>query len=135
MKKLLILMLLLLSVNVSAFIRPIDYNGVKIKFYYDIDREPCLDTIKSVPPEYFDGLSYIKFHKTNKLVLGYYWINTGIDIFEDCSIDTLVHELAHHCQIQRKDYFYQALNHNGKFLPCLFQRVLDIVLFLIQACL
>lgn len=90
-----------------------------IKTYGNIDKEKYIEYLNEIPEKYYYDLKYIKIFEDNPNgILGYYWINNGVDIFRDSGEDTLIHELAHHCQIKKGDTLYQAINHIGYFNSC-----------------
>jgi len=90
-----------------------------LKTYGDVNKEHYQAMLNRFPEKYYYDLKYIKvFEQKSVLCLGQYWINNGIDIFWDSGEVTLIHELAHHCQIRKGDTLYQAINHEGNFDIC-----------------
>lgn len=74
----------------------------------------------SIPLEYYIGVKYIKFFdKQTKNCGMYWWDYNGIDILGGCwQEETIVHELAHHCQKIAGDSLYQGYRHIGQFDNC-----------------
>lgn len=102
-----------------------DYNGVIIKFYSDgINETEAYKQMDLINESYFEGVQYIRYHEeTSRSALGlYWWWSRGIDIYEcnpNCNPAILIHELAHHCQYRRGDFWIHGLKHSGHFQECL----------------
>ena len=79
-----------------------------------------LDGMQGIPSKYFEGIRAICVYERNHpTALGHYYLGGKINLYtNDWDKETLIHELAHHCQMQRKDTWYNAMNHLGKFNEC-----------------
>lgn len=129
---LLLLLVIILSNTILAYVKPEYYEGVQIKFYDEVNKTECYEMFGSVPDEYYEKLNYIKiydedarrangkyYYASFETIMGLYFLNSGIVLYNGCTRSTFIHELAHHCQIRRGDTFYLALNHIGNFEPCM----------------
>jgi len=108
-----------LSSQSDAYVPSQEYKDVRVKFYGDIiSEEGCIEIFDRIPEEYYEDLNYIRVFEWNKNRVhgGYYWWQTKmIDLFEDCNLETLIHELAHHKQIKVGDNFEEIMRHRGNF--------------------
>lgn len=120
---LIILALLLLAITVYpvfAYVEPVDYHGIPLKFYHeDSDREKAIEALDEIPFRYYEGIKYIKFFKITGEPCAMYNLYSGLEFRRGCFDRVrLIHELAHHCQILRGDSYYNVLKHSGKFDEC-----------------
>jgi len=114
-------LLITLIVSTTAYVPIESHYGVKIKFYDTRLRDSCLANIAQIQPEYLEGVNYIRVYQRglNKRYSGLYWrFGRNIDLFDSCSMETLIHELAHHCQYKRGDSAWQGSQHIGHFQEC-----------------
>ena len=93
MKKILLLMFVLILLSSFA-------SAIKINYYhYKINQDDCRLVLESIPERYYEGIRYIDFYiiDNNDYIDGYYipYLNI-IRTFDNCSLTTLIHELAHH---------------------------------------
>lgn len=115
------LTLLLVVTQGSAYVPIEEHNGIKYKFYTETYKDYCFDIMNQISPKYLEGIKLIRIYAggINKQYFGTYTpIISIIDDFSWCSKDTIIHELAHHCQIKRGDTITQAKNHIGHFNEC-----------------
>jgi len=114
------LILITLSTLSFGYVKPEEYEGVKIKFYDNTTKEQCYDLFKLIPSRYYEGLNYIKVHnyKRGDDALGLYFWRNGIGLYNGCKDWVLIHELAHHCQGRRGDSLWQGYKHSGHFDEC-----------------
>lgn len=93
MKKLIILIMVLILV--SSFVSAINVNY----YHYKINQDDCRLVLESIPERYYEGIKYIGFYimDNDDYIDGYYipYVNI-IRTFDNCSLITLIHELAHH---------------------------------------
>lgn len=116
---LIILFLTLLLTPVSSYVPVEERKGIKWKFYIDFDKEICYQRLDQISNKYKEGITYIMILPDSRVYNGMYWYGVNhIDLYGDCYMDTIVHELSHHCQYQRGDYYYEVLNHLGHFDEC-----------------
>lgn len=97
------------------------YNTLNFKFYADINKSNCYEIIDFINPIYLKDLdSILVFEKLSPKYLGKYFIfQKIIHLYIGCDKSTLVHELAHHCQIKMyNDTYNQAAQHKGNFDRC-----------------
>jgi len=93
------------------------YNG----FNNDFDFKLCYDNLDRIPEEYLKDVRSIKFFaKSHPRYEGsYWWYIKSIHIYDNCRLDVLIHELAHHCQHKLGDTFRKhGLPHTGHFDEC-----------------
>ena len=85
----LLVMSLLLISSVSA---------IKINYYhYKINRDDCRLVLESIPDKYYEGIRTINFYIIpQRMKANYIWNGQVINTFDNCSLTTLIHELAHH---------------------------------------
>ena len=107
-----------------AYSSPLKYSvsATAVKFYNDkINKTSCMEMMKTIPLNYYANVNAIKVFARGKVhILGQYWWGaTNIEIFGGCDQETLIHELAHHCQYMRKDKLWQGYQHAGNFSDCL----------------
>jgi hypothetical protein len=100
MKKtiLLILSMIVLCTLTSAYVKPIDYHGIDLKFYNNINETGCIHMLDKVPVEYYQKLNSISIMHKNIHYKGYYfWSSKRIIIYDDyCNLTTLVRQLSIH---------------------------------------
>lgn len=140
MKK--IVMLAILSVLVMAmpcfaFVTPIDYKGVGIKFYNEkTNQTECFKQLDKIPEKYLIGLKYISVYKEQDYFFDlvcedscsvslqggiagkYFWFDQRIALLRGCSndeFDTIVHEIAHHVSWKEHGDLQDNYNHIGSF--------------------
>jgi len=92
-----IIMMVLLSFNIVAYVTPIDYNGVKIKYYADKKMDRIYNILDAAPDNILDGL-LIRFFDSYLFCWDYagrYFPGFNEIRICDWSEDTLIHELAH----------------------------------------
>jgi len=127
----LIVLILILCTSIQAYVMPEYYQGIQIKFYDEVNKTECYEMFDTIPSRYFDKMNYIKIYDSEErkangryyftvfeTVWAYYHITGGISMFNGCNKATFIHELAHHCQIERKDSAYLAIQHKGQFNEC-----------------
>lgn len=119
-KAILLFMLCLLPIGTTAYIHP-DYSGpVPVKDYLqDGSLDQCMAVLKSIPSEYYEGIRVIRILPKHRLYSGFYWLGGVIDLYDNCDQEVIYHELAHHCQFNRKDPLYKLMYHEGNFSECL----------------
>ena len=99
-----------------AYVKPISYHNVTLKVYDNsINLTEIYSLLDSVNSSFYKDLKYIKFHSLKSSVYcGMYWWGNGIDMY--CwDREILVHELAHHMQYIKGDYFSDCYNHICRF--------------------
>ncbi len=142
------IIILLLVTTVSAWIKPIDYNGIKIKFYSDkIDKADCLGNIYDIPFKYLKGLNTIKIMEEKNILdsvqwlnckdcsvswsgdnrVGYYMWGSKILVSENgCGFNTLVHEVTHYQQEVQGYSYIESYNHEESFYKVLDEILVDV---------
>jgi hypothetical protein len=104
----LIVMVLLLVSSVSAF---------KVNYYhYKINQDDCELVLSIIPEEYYKEVLVINFYIYPSRIKGsYLWNSQMINIYDNCNLRTLIHELSHHKnKIDGIDLFH-SINHNVGF--------------------
>lgn len=117
----------LIPFNVSAYVKSIDYNGVRLNFFDGkINKTQCLMNFDSVDDKYLKGLYMIRVYNYNfcreyvhTLSGKYIWQYFGIIEICGCNIDLYKHELAHRCQYLLGDSLPEGKLHKGNFEVCL----------------
>lgn len=100
-KKLGILLIILIFSNLCyAIVEPIEYKGIKIKFYDEnADKEGLFMILNYVDEEYLQDLNYILVFDIRVQKTGDYdRFSKGIRLYHNWGELTLLHELAHHEQ-------------------------------------
>ncbi len=110
MKKILLIMfvLILLSSLVSAF---------KVNYYhYKINQDDCRLVLESIPEEYYKGILVINQYIYPQRYAGsYMWNPSIINIYDNCSLTTLIHELTHNKNKIDGINMFHSLNHKIGF--------------------
>ncbi len=90
LKKIIILIMVLLSVSLVS--------ATKINYYhYKINKDDCRLVLESIPERYYECIKTIKFYIIPQRMRGQYiWNGQVINTYDNCSLRTLIHELAHH---------------------------------------
>lgn len=121
--KYVIICIILILGGVMAYSNPLSYHvyNTSIKFYDDkINKTECLEMMGNIPMVYYKDMRYIKiYYSTNGKTVGkYWWLYSTIETFDNCDQDTIIHELAHHCQYARGDTDSMGKKHIGHFDEC-----------------
>jgi hypothetical protein len=109
MKKILIVLLgLLLFCSLAS--------AYKIKYYSPkINETECQKIFNSISSVYFVDLKFIDVMDiSNGKTVGRYYPKLII-LYDGCNKDTIIHELAHHLQYERKDSWNELITHTGNF--------------------
>ncbi len=110
MKKILLLMFVLILS--SSFV-----SAIKINYYhYKINQDDCRLVLESIPERYYEGIKAINFYIIpQRMKANYIWNGQVINTFDNCSLTTLIHELAHHKnKVDGIDKFH-SFNHKVEF--------------------
>lgn len=122
-KMILILIILILIQGSYAYVMPIDYNGVKVKFYDNTaNKTAYFEMFDTLPLSYYENLEYIKVFKQGSHVkyAGYYHVlGRGIDMFSGVDVWVLEHELCHHTNNLDGDNVVLIAKHGGGFNACM----------------
>lgn len=126
--------LLMSCVDLSTMYQIKFYGSDRPESQYYINNTRCLQELAKVTHPYMEEIKFVRFHATQNIkrtwfvdrfieahVMGTYQTGRIIDIYGGCNddtFDTLVHELAHHCQLDRGDNIWVALEHKGQFDEC-----------------
>lgn len=114
---LLVMIFLLTLTNANAYIKTETNNNIKYKFYINMNKAYCFDLVNSISNDYLIGINYIKVMPHTNTRRGQYWPGI-IELFGDCTIETTIHELAHHCQYRLRDQLGELIGHKGNFKNC-----------------
>ena len=122
-KMILILIILILIPICFAYVKPIDYHGVKVKFYDNTaNKTKYFEMFDMIPNKYFEGLEYIKIFKPGIHIkyAGFYHVPArGIDLYWWLDLDIMMHELCHHQNYIDGDTLSQISTHGGGFNECI----------------
>ena len=98
MKKIMLLAVVLLSL-------PLVFADTQIKFFsWKINQTECIEKISLINSSYLDGVRVIRIYDIwlpygkGQVINGRYFSSGVIDIYDNCNMNTIVHELAHHNQ-------------------------------------
>lgn len=114
-----IMSLIIMAQLTYGYVMPIDYHGVKLKFYSDkINKSEAIGKLDTIPSPYLEGINTIKFFSKpfKRFRLGQYeYVSKNIRLYGNFTTDTLIHELAHHCQYKKggkghDSIFYECYN-------------------------
>lgn len=111
-----LLLLLLIIPTAEAYIEPVDYHGIMIKFYNEeFETQEFYDMLDSIPLDYREGLRLINVRPKTFRVMGTYYF--GIRMISLYSHDrkTMIHELAHYHQDLNQELISDMYQHKGNF--------------------
>lgn len=113
------LFFILLCSQGIAYVPIETHEGIRWKFYIETDKQKCFEILSNIDDEYKQDLNVIKVETDSMHWGGMYWYwQKNIELFGGCNKDVIIHELAHHCQYQRGDYYRLAREHRGLFDEC-----------------
>jgi hypothetical protein len=120
---------LLLTLTLAIVLCLSNVLAFQVKYYGNWNQSNInnLTSLYNIPEKYFKGIVAIRiFSNENVKNLACYHYGGVIDFYNgnqnyklNKMLDTLMHELAHNCQVQRKDTSYNVKNHKGLFDSCL----------------
>ncbi len=92
-------------------------SAMKINYYhYKINQSDCKLTLESVPVRYYEGIRVINQYIYPQRRLGnYLWYSNIINIYDNCNLKTLIHELSHHNYKIEGISFLDSKKHGKEF--------------------
>lgn len=118
-----IILVILGSTFLYAYVPTEDIEGVRFKFYSENINKTLATEYVLEYKEYYQDLDFVKIYPeySHKKVWGLYHLNTGVSLW-NWDKDTVVHEMAHHCQWKEKRPLWELLMHTESFYDC-YERV------------
>lgn len=112
---------LLFTLLLSAFYAIGMADAFQLKYYGSHWEDTIrLDGMQGIPSYYFEGIKVIRVYERSCLnATGRYYPVGIIELYNNVwDKEVIIEELAHHCQMQRKDTWQEGRTHSGHFYEC-----------------
>jgi len=118
------LIIVMSSINVSAFVPIKEYKGIRYKIYDEkrIDENLILSWINDIGSEQFENITIIKAFAIPRdgVIADYHYWSKVINIYGGgYNLEVIKHELCHNYQEEKGDDLLTAVKHEGYFKECI----------------